>query len=68
MIPVTERQRACWRTSSYSGSQGGNCVEVGPFETHIGVRDTKARERGSLAMSTDAWRAFVAGVKRDSVQ
>lgn len=53
---------AAWRTSSYS--QGGTqCVEVGPGMASIGVRDSKARERGALAVSPRAWAAFVAGVR-----
>lgn len=30
-----------WRTSSYSGSQGGNCVEVAGQDRRVLVRDTK---------------------------
>lgn len=49
----------CWRTSSFSGSQGGNCVEVAGHDGMILVRDTK--DRGHLQTFTPtAWRAFVA--------
>ena len=55
-----------WRKSSYSGGNGTECVEVG--QTHDGtvlVRDTKnkSRQAGHLALTTDAWRAFVVGIK-----
>jgi Domain of unknown function (DUF397) len=32
-----------WRTSSYSGANGGECVEVGQDQDLIVVRDTKDR-------------------------
>ena len=34
-----------WRKSSYSGNNGGDCVEVGHRETGVLVRDTKDRDR-----------------------
>jgi Domain of unknown function (DUF397) len=30
-----------WRTSHYSGTQGGNCVQVAAHDGMILVRDTK---------------------------
>ena len=53
-----------WRKSSYSGGQGGNCVEVGGAASVIMVRDTKDRNGGTLAFSADAWDAFAASLKR----
>ena len=53
-----------WRKSSYSGGNGGECVEVG--QTHDGavlVRDTKSRQAGHLALAAEEWRAFVVSVK-----
>lgn len=52
-----------WRTSSYSGNDGSACVEVKPG-ARVGVRDTKARERGALSVSPLAWRALVSMVAR----
>ncbi|MGW5360636.1 DUF397 domain-containing protein [Actinopolymorpha pittospori] len=51
-----------WRKASSSGS-GGNCVEVGSSATHVGVRDTKDREAGHIAVPFARWSAFLAGVK-----
>lgn len=51
-----------WRKSSYSTGGGGNCVEIGAGPEFVGVRDTKDRENGHLAVSPAAWRAFVKGV------
>ena len=37
-----------WRTSSYSGSQGGNCVEVAGQDRRVLVRDTKQAGTGPV--------------------
>jgi hypothetical protein len=49
-----------WRTSSYTGSGGGNCVEVAsqPQDNRILIRDTKDRHGPVLAFSPGAWRTF----------
>jgi hypothetical protein len=52
-----------WRTSSYSGSGGGQCVEAGAVRGAILVRDTKDRGGPVLAFGQRAWRAFAARVK-----
>ncbi|GIG58138.1 DUF397 domain-containing protein [Longispora fulva] len=53
---------APWRTSTRSGNQGGNCVEVALGEV-VGVRDTKDRAGGVLVVDGRDWSAFVADVK-----
>jgi Domain of unknown function (DUF397) len=54
-----------WRTSSYSGSQGGNCVQVAGRGRRILVRDTKQAGTGPvLRFSSKAWRTFADQVKR----
>jgi hypothetical protein len=58
--------RAAWRKSSYSGSNGGNCVEVGGHGRRILVRDTQQAGTGPvLRFSADAWRRFADQVKHD---
>jgi hypothetical protein len=52
-----------WRTSSYTGNGGGNCVEVADAANVVMVRDTKDRDAGTLALSADAWRAFMGEIK-----
>ena len=53
-----------WRKSSYSGSQGGNCVEVAGHGGMILVRDTKDHGHGHVHRFAPAsWRAFVAVVR-----
>jgi hypothetical protein len=48
-----------WFKSSYSGTQGDNCVEVAMADS-IHVRDSKQRESKQLALSPTAWSAFIA--------
>lgn len=56
---------AGWRKSSYSGNNGGDCVEVGRAPARVVVRDTKDRAAGpTLAFSADAWQTFTAQLKQ----
>ena len=52
-----------WRKSSYSGADGGECVEVATAAGVVMVRDTKNRNNGTLMVPASAWRAFVATAK-----
>ncbi|MFD7448819.1 DUF397 domain-containing protein [Kitasatospora sp. NPDC059827] len=55
-----------WEKSSYSGSDGGQCLEFSRTAAAHGlvpVRDSKDPEGPSLLFSTDAWSAFVAELK-----
>jgi hypothetical protein len=49
-----------WFKSSYSGTEGGNCVEVAACPTTIHVRDSKDPAGPQLAFEPAAWAAFVA--------
>ena len=49
-----------WFKSSYSGAEGGQCVEVAAIPSTIHVRDSKDQCGPALSFSTDAWAAFVA--------
>jgi hypothetical protein len=53
-----------WSKSSYSGAQGGNCVEVADDDSRVLVRDTKDRTGAMIQFSPDAWRTFAEQVKR----
>lgn len=48
-----------WFKSSYSGSQGGDCVEVAACPHTIHVRDSKDLTVPALAVSSDSWASFV---------
>lgn len=50
-----------WKKSSYSGDNS-DCVEVALGEM-IGVRDTKDRDRGALALTSQAWSALLGAVR-----
>jgi hypothetical protein len=51
---------ARWRTSTRSGTNGGDCVEVADnLPGVVLVRDTKARDGGTLRFSPTAWQSFL---------
>ncbi|MEU8706830.1 DUF397 domain-containing protein [Streptomyces sp. NPDC048565] len=47
-----------WFKSSYSGSEGDNCVEVAAHHATVLVRDSKCTQTRPLAVSLGAWSAF----------
>ncbi|MFF9849644.1 DUF397 domain-containing protein [Streptomyces litmocidini] len=51
-----------WFKSSYSGPQGGDCVEVASCPDVVHVRDSKDTALPSLSVSPDAWDAFIEAV------
>lgn len=56
--------RLTWVKSSYSGSQGGNCVEVAADRKGgVLVRDTKNREAAVLGFRPVPWLRFATEVK-----
>jgi hypothetical protein len=55
--------RAAWRKSTYSGNNGGNCVEVADIRDSVAVRDSKAPASPALAFTPEHWRAFTRRVK-----
>jgi hypothetical protein len=52
-----------WRKASFSGSGGGNCVEVADTARLVLVRDTTDRDGGTLSIPADAWARFTDGLK-----
>lgn len=48
-----------WFKSSYSGSQGDDCVEVAVTEQAVCVRDSKDVTRPHLSVGRDGWAQFV---------
>jgi hypothetical protein len=53
-----------WRKSSYSGGNGGECVEVAATPSgNIAVRDSKNPAGPTLTFTPDDWHAFLTTVK-----
>jgi hypothetical protein len=52
-----------WRKSSYSGGNGGSCVETASGDGMILVRDTTNRDGGTLAFTAQAWQTFMASLR-----
>jgi hypothetical protein len=52
-----------WRTATRS-SQNGNCVEVALHPDGVGVRDSKDRRGPQLWVTADAWRQFIADIRK----
>ena len=54
-----------WRKSSYSGSNGGACVDVADnLPGIVAVRDSKEPHGPKLRFSREEWRAFTSSIKR----
>jgi hypothetical protein len=53
---------AQWRTSSYSGTSGGQCIEVGQ-PAGIVVRDSKDCDGTVLVFTSGAWQEFIRRIK-----
>ena len=48
-----------WFKSSYSGAEGGECLEAAATPHTIHIRDSKAPTRARLAFGPAQWTAFV---------
>ncbi|MFJ4369836.1 DUF397 domain-containing protein [Streptomyces chartreusis] len=63
-IPEYDLDAAAWRKSSYSGGDGGNCLEVThDFPTVVPVRDSKTPHGPALIFPASVWVAFVNAVR-----
>ncbi|MFE7234465.1 DUF397 domain-containing protein [Streptomyces sp. NPDC001231] len=49
-----------WFKSSYSGSEGDNCVEVAVRPEAVHIRDSKDKRIRPLVVTPTAWAAFAA--------
>ncbi|MEV7170057.1 DUF397 domain-containing protein [Streptomyces sp. NPDC093224] len=60
----TDLNAARWRTSSYTNSDGGTCVEVADGVAGlVPVRDSKRPDGGVVVVGAAAWEPFVAALK-----
>lgn len=61
---MTDVNSADWRKSSYSGANGGNCVEVArDLPGVVAVRDSKNPDGPALVFTPADWAEFTASVK-----
>ncbi|WP_433626462.1 DUF397 domain-containing protein [Nocardia sp. CA-120079] len=64
---MTSQDRLVWRTSSYSGTNGGQCVQVAFGERSVFIRDSKylrdpandPATQPTIAVSAEDWNAFL---------
>ncbi|MFF4824519.1 DUF397 domain-containing protein [Streptomyces sp. NPDC001312] len=52
-----------WFKSSYSGAEGGQCVEVAAATAVVHVRDSKAVAGPLVTVSRKAWAGFVGAAR-----
>ncbi|MFF1357386.1 DUF397 domain-containing protein [Streptomyces sp. NPDC058297] len=51
-----------WFKSSYSGAEGGDCVEVAVSPAAVLIRDSKQTSGLVLGVGAEAWAGFVASL------
>ncbi|MER7347682.1 DUF397 domain-containing protein [Streptomyces aurantiacus] len=49
-----------WFKSSYSGSQGGECLEVARSTVAVHIRDSKTPDGPTVTIERATWTAFLA--------
>ncbi|WP_406332082.1 DUF397 domain-containing protein [Streptomyces sp. NBC_00203] len=58
-MEIRELALATWIKSSYSGDNGGDCVEIAPgFPDFVPVRDSKNPDGPVMVVTRSAWSAF----------
>jgi hypothetical protein len=61
---MTDLTSAIWRKSSYSSSNGGQCVEVaGDLPGAVAVRDSKNPDGPVLVLTPEAFAAFTDAIR-----
>ncbi|GAA2449990.1 DUF397 domain-containing protein [Actinomadura vinacea] len=55
--------KAAWRKSSYTTSNGGNCVELASVPGTVAVRDSKDPDGPKLVVSRDGFRRLTEAIK-----
>jgi hypothetical protein len=59
-----ESSRLIWRKASYSGTNGGGCVEVARnLPGVVAVRDSKDPNGPALILSANQWAGFLARIR-----
>jgi Domain of unknown function (DUF397) len=50
-----------WRKSTYSGANGGDCIEVASTEAIL-IRDSADRDGVMLTVAVETWQMFTASL------
>ncbi|TPQ23986.1 DUF397 domain-containing protein [Streptomyces sporangiiformans] len=58
--PSDRHSGIAWFKSSYSGAEGGQCVEVAASDDAVLIRDSKQLAGPVLAVGNEAWAGFLA--------
>ncbi len=53
-----------WIMSSRSTGNGGSCVEARRYAGQIEVRNSKARDAGTVRFTLEEWDSFLDGAKK----
>ncbi|MFI0512764.1 DUF397 domain-containing protein [Streptomyces sp. WSLK1-5] len=56
-----------WIKSSYSSSEGGNCIEVATRPSAVHIRDSK-NTGPNLTVAPGTWAAFLGLARRDEIK
>ncbi|MFF9072094.1 DUF397 domain-containing protein [Streptomyces sp. NPDC014735] len=56
---MNNTESLAWFKSSYSGTEGGQCIEVAAGMGAVHVRDSKTAAGPVLRVSREAWAGFV---------
>jgi hypothetical protein len=54
-----------WRKSSYSGSNGGNCIEITTGPGTVAIRDSTDPHGPVLSVTGQDWKRFADQVRAD---
>jgi hypothetical protein len=56
-----------WRKATYSGGNGGGCVEVAAIPAAIAVRDSKDPDGHKLTFTLPVWQSFIQQVRNTTL-
>ncbi len=62
LVPASALTEVTWTKSARSASVA-NCVQAGPFDGGIVVRNSNDPEAGGLSFTPAEWTAFIEGTK-----
>lgn len=62
-MKLTGQTAVRWRKSSYSGHEGGQCVEVANLTGVVGVRDSKHADGPKIALTPESWHSLTRRIK-----